>query len=41
VSDVIPEDQTKPTKYINRIEIRLGKSKQVPSRVYIDYLQTP
>lgn len=41
VSNIIPEDQTKPTEYINRIEIRLGKSKQVPSRVYIDYLQTP
>lgn len=26
---------------INRIEIRLGKSKQIPRRVYIDYLQIP
>lgn len=41
VSEIIPEDETKTTKYINRIEIRLGKSIQVPSRIYVDYLQIP
>jgi hypothetical protein len=36
-----PEDSTKNTAYINRIEIRLGNSPQIPERVYIDYLQIP
>jgi hypothetical protein len=39
--DVIPEDDSKYTSFINRIEIRLGDSKKIPSRVYVDYLQTP
>lgn len=40
-SNINSNSDNKYTTDINRIEIRLGKSTQVPSRVYIDYLQIP
>ena len=40
-SNINSNSDNKYTTDINRIEIRLGKSTQVPSRVYVDYLQIP
>lgn len=37
----LPSDDKISTEFINRIEIRIGKSTEKPSRIYVDYLQTP